>query len=1148
MAVLTVFIAVFSGCQGKEIGGLVLTELPGVPTVLKADDLTTTSFKLIWYKTPGADKYRVYKDGKLYKAFVFDNLLNITGLTKEVNYVMQVSSENQRGESSLSSPFIVRTPGANPPGAPTGLAALNITTASFMLNWNPVDKALYYKIYKNNSLLADNVAGTSKEVNGLTADTTYVMAVSAVNSNGESQKAEINVKTLPEQHFPPEPPTGLAATEVTSSGFKLAWNKSTGATKYSVYLDNVLTMSDLVFANASLTGLTANTSYNVQVTASNTYGESAKSSPITVLTRLAPPAGLAASMLTDSSFTLSWNAVASATGYNIYRDGVLVVQNLNALSKSISGLQPDTSYRMEVCGLTASSEGDKAVLTVRTLLPPPTGLASSNITGNSFTLDWNSVTGATGYKVYVNGVLYSTVGNSNEVVITGLNPNTQYQITVTAVNGVGTEGVPSQVLLVTTLNNSPPVATSVSNQGNSGEITISYNLADNENNACSIKFYFSKNGGTTYVLSNNLNGATTGIVPGTGKTIGWKSNLDIATNEINVKVKILPNDGVQDGTAGESGVFQVLNGGPLNNPPVSSNVNVVGNSGSIQVTFDLADAENDKCSIVFKYSKDGGTTYTQSGSVFGPTTNLTPGPNHAFTWNSTADVTTNEPNVKIMVLPNDGKVDGVPGYSAVFAVNNGNTPPAVNTVTTSGNSDSIEVTYNLTDADNDPCKITFYYSKNGGTNYIQSNNVSGTTTGIAPGTGKKITWGSFQDIKTNEPNVRVRILPNDGKADGTPGESIVFAVNNFKLVGLTLTPNSTEVQINSKYALSNITVTAVYSDGSTKVVTTGTWKLVNGNGAIIAGNYEAPSSAGTAVLRNTYVESGVTVTADFNVTIVTVAKERIVFCSSRDGGTSNLEIYIMNDDGTNVTRLTNNTQNDLMPCVSRAGTSIIFSRDLGTYNYELFKMNIDGTNQQNMTNNPGAADGMGAYSFDGSKIAYVSAVITMPVNPEIFTMNADGTGSTKLTNIAGNDTTPRFSPSGTMIVFSSDRDGSNEIFTMTSSGGNQTQLTYTNKVDNVTPMYSTDESKILYCTNGNGSGKYQIYTMNTDGTNANCLTNSPYNEQSPCYSIDGKKVVFSSDRNGNTDIYTMNASDGTNQLRITTDPGEDTTPWYVKAP
>ena len=65
--------------------------------------------------------------------------------------------------------------------------------------------------------------------------------------------------------------------------------------------------------------------------------------------------------------------------------------------------------------------------------------------------------------------------------------------------------------------------------------------------------------------------------------------------------------------------------------------------------------------------------------------------------------------------------------------------------------------------------------------------------------------------------------------------------------------------------------------------------------------------------------------------------------------------------------------------------------------------------------------------------------------------------------------------------------------------------------------------------------------MDADGSNVVRLTTSPALDRFPIFSPDGTKIAFTSNRDGNTEIYVMNA-DGTDQTRITNRPGGDSQP------
>ena len=137
-------------------------------------------------------------------------------------------------------------------------------------------------------------------------------------------------------------------------------------------------------------------------------------------------------------------------------------------------------------------------------------------------------------------------------------------------------------------------------------------------------------------------------------------------------------------------------------------------------------------------------------------------------------------------------------------------------------------------------------------------------------------------------------------------------------------------------------------------------------------------------------------------------RSQIAFHSEREG---NLDIYVMNADGTGQTRLTHNHTEDSYPTWSPDGSKILFESDRDG-DFEIYVMDTDGSNITQLTHNE-AGEFSSTWSPDGSKIAFVSF---RDGSSEIYVMDADGSNQTRLTHNDLSDEAPHFSPDGSRIV------------------------------------------------------------------------------------------------------------------------------------
>jgi TolB protein len=155
------------------------------------------------------------------------------------------------------------------------------------------------------------------------------------------------------------------------------------------------------------------------------------------------------------------------------------------------------------------------------------------------------------------------------------------------------------------------------------------------------------------------------------------------------------------------------------------------------------------------------------------------------------------------------------------------------------------------------------------------------------------------------------------------------------------------------------------------------------------------------------------------------------------------------------------------------------------------------------------------FSFDGQKIIFQSTRAPYKCD-QIFTMNRDGSNQKLVSTGKGRTTCSYFTPDGKRIIYASTHLGSPDC----PPPADRTK-------DYVWPIYPT----------------YDIYSAKTDGTDLKRLTTADGYDAEGTISQDGKKIVFTSARDGDLEIYDMNI-DGTQQRRLTFELGYDGGAWH----
>lgn len=244
------------------------------------------------------------------------------------------------------------------------------------------------------------------------------------------------------------------------------------------------------------------------------------------------------------------------------------------------------------------------------------------------------------------------------------------------------------------------------------------------------------------------------------------------------------------------------------------------------------------------------------------------------------------------------------------------------------------------------------------------------------------------------------------------------------------------------------------------------------------------------------------------------------------------EIYICDYDGHSLRQITNDKSIALLPRLSPDGKKIIYVsyKDGGPM---LYLRDLSSGAARKLSSREGLNIGA-AWTSDGRRLALT---LSTQGNPDIFTMDLNGKILERLTDHWGIDVSPTFSPDGTKVAFVSNRSGSPQIYVRDLERGTEERLTFEGSY-NTSPSWSS-LNRIAYASMNNG--RFDIYSIDPDGSHLRKLTEAQGNNEDPCWSPDGRYVMFSSNRSGSYQLYMMNWN-GQNQTMITSGKGDQSAP------
>jgi hypothetical protein len=354
---------------------------------------------------------------------------------------------------------------------------------------------------------------------------------------------------------PPPPPTQTVVSAVTSSSASVSWTAGVvdaglSASAYFVVELNlasfpvwstVFTSPSSSVTTAALSGLYANSLYNVRVRALNDEQYTGNASDVVPFTTLpispTTPTSLRASSVTSSTISLSWFPVEGATTYSVNITSSLVSVSYQTIAQNTgtsliaTGLPSGLSFFVSVRSANAAGASPPAVISVSTLptIPDPPGSVNipvSTTTASSAVVQWStpfsggpaaSILGFTVdvYTVFASPALvgrFSTSsGSTASLLVAGLSPDTKYSVAVFARNSVGSSNA-SSVAFFFTLPATPTLVSLVAAGTSStagaalsgSTMTLTFNTQTNRPFVNPFNLFSWLTNGASYALDVNL--------------------------------------------------------------------------------------------------------------------------------------------------------------------------------------------------------------------------------------------------------------------------------------------------------------------------------------------------------------------------------------------------------------------------------------------------------------------------------------------------------------------------------------------------------------------------------------------------------------------------------------------------------------------
>lgn len=296
--------------------------------------------------------------------------------------------------------------------------------------------------------------------------------------------------------------------------------------------------------------------------------------------------------------------------------------------------------------------------------------------------------------------------------------------------------------------------------------------------------------------------------------------------------------------------------------------------------------------------------------------------------------------------------------------------------------------------------------------------------------------------------------------------------------------------------------------------------------ALLAKSFKVPTKS---------IRKSAHVFADQIIKLVTgkrgLSTTKIAFANDNTG---KKEIYIVDYDGYNLAKLTNDKSISLLPRWADNGTKLYYT----TYrnrNPQIYVLDLkEGASSPVMQEK--GLNLIGGVSADSKKLVMT---LSRGQNPSIYLKELTSGRTLQLTDKYGVDGSPSFSPDGKFVTFVSNRSGNPQIYIMNLETQQTRRLTRFNWTDS--PQWSPNGDWIAFAGRQAADHPIDIFLVDITGGQLRQLTADSGSNEDPWWSPDGRFIAFTTNRAGKRQIYVMDA-DGSAQHLIANIKGNSFTP------